>query len=705
MGLITKHYCKLKNNSLEFYLPSGKFTIESDVSAFVDVLDLCDGSLEYDEIIQNTVSEKEISIQVLDHLIANKIVVKIKDWIKYDYDLTMFPDIKPVKEYENNNSYILKPHIENTKSINGEARLTNIADIISVRKSTRDYINEPINTCSLNEILKCVSKHSVPSPGGYAVYEVLVCVHRDDTDISKGWHWYNQKNQTLDKLKTPYSEQSLKRIHEDEFILHNVTYSVYLVAQLESHFQKYGNRGLKFVFAEGGSLLQNAYLCAAEMGIGIVALGGFDEKFLLQYLNFETPWIVPFSFVLGKSSNDKAYSKKNNQLKENIDLLKKSLISEGYIKNTQIQKWDENNNPLVSCSTEFVIEGYSDFGFGTANTTALSLLKSLVETHERVASSQPHFTVNTRADKLDSYIDPNMVYKRSIDYVNKYSLYKFSTSDINLWLEGHDYLEEKSTMTLVDTVFYPVSKNYLGREPFIYGNSSGVGAHFEPHLAKQSALFEILERDALMVTWFSKRPVLRLDYRSLESSICSLIEKHNKLGVEVIILDISIHIPTFLVVFINKSSQPHFTSGASSNLNSDQALKKAFQEAEFNYLSWREYGQFKAVNKDDIVQPTDHHMFYCDLSRLDSLRWLTDSQITTYTHKECEIETLLDEYNPWFFQIKSKLAPSLYVYRCLCDNLAKISFGSELQFLPDQRMKSLGMKINASQLKTPHFFS
>ncbi len=705
MGLIAKYYCKLNKNSLVFYLPSGKFTIESDVSAFADVLDLCDGSLEYNEIIQNADSENEISLQVLDHLIENKIVVKIQDWLKNDYDLTMFPDIKPILEYENHNSYLLEPHIEKTKLINEEARLTNITDIISARKSTRDFVNEPIDTCSLIEILKNISKHSVPSPGGYAVYEVVICVHRDDTNLCKGWYWYNQQTQGLDKLLLPYSEQSLKRIHEDEFILDNVTFSVYLLAQLESHFQKYGNRGLKFVFAEGGSLLQNAYLCAAELDIGIVALGGFDEKFLLKSLNFKNPWIVPFSFVLGKSSNNKNYSEKNNQLQRNIALLKKSLISEGYIKTTQIQKWDENNNPLVSCSTEFIIDGNSDFGFGTANTSALSLLKSLVETHERVACSQPHFTVSATADNLKNYIDPNTVFKRSANYVNHYDLYKFCTSDTNFWIEGHDYLEEKSTMTLVDTVFYPVSENFLGRNPFIYGNSSGVGAHFESHLAKQSALFENLERDALMVTWFSKRPVPRMDYKSVESSVYSKIEKYNCIGVEVIILDISLHIPTFLVVFINKSSQPHFTSGASSNLNSDQALKKAFQEAEFNYLSWREYGKFKVVNKDDIVQPTDHHMFYCDLSRLDSLRWLTDSQITTYTHKECEIETLLDEYNPWFFQIKSKLAPSLYVYRCLCDNLAKISFGGELQFLPDQRMKSLGMKINASQLKTPHFFS
>lgn len=709
MGLIVKYYCVNIDDNLVFYTPSGEFTITTYTSQINNILINCNGSKSYNQIIEKCVGFEDIAQQLLNFLIEKNIVIDIKNWIKSDYQLTSYPDLAPSTDFNHDNKYQLNIKVQSEDSVtitNNSNGLLNT--LISNRKSTRDFINQAVPLNKLATILESMSKYTTPSTGGFYPYNIILCNHIDTFELPQGWYRLDDKNKKLLRLDIDYEFDHCVRIHDDPYILENSTCSIYLVTQLESHCNKYTNRGLKFVFSEGGALIQNAYLTAAQEDVGISALGGFDEKFLIEYLNLDSIWVIPFSLVVGSINNEKNYTSSLQELNDKVFSLTTILHDNGYLKNTQEYTWnkDISNNPLISTTSQFITNDMrSDSGFGTSNTRQLSKLKSLVEVYERIVSTEPCFDTQTTAIELPNYVNPNIVLPRNKEYVEKYNLYKFSSKDENLWLTGFDYHENEKNYSLIDTLYYPAYHDYLNREPYIYGNSSGTCGHYDRNLAKQGAFYELLERDALMVMWYSKKVVLELEHSSLPGIIASQIKNYAKHGVVVKILDISIDIPTYLTIFLNEQHQPHFTSGASSNLSSCNALKKSFDEAEFNYLSWYKLGDFIESESNDISEPFHHHLFYCNKTNWSYISWLLNTKKRKYIAYKQNFEALLSKFNPWFFHLRNPMIPELYIYKCLCDNLAPIHFGFPAQFDISNRLESLGLTLDVTNLNTPHFFS
>ena len=63
---------------------------------------------------------------------------------------------------------------------------------------------------------------------------------------------------------------------------------------------KYGARGLRFLLLEGGHLMQNLCLIAADAGLATVPLGGFFEQPLARALQLPTTDEVLYTGVCGR---------------------------------------------------------------------------------------------------------------------------------------------------------------------------------------------------------------------------------------------------------------------------------------------------------------------------------------------------------------------------------------------------------------------
>ena len=62
--------------------------------------------------------------------------------------------------------------------------------------------------------------------------------------------------------------------------------------------QKYSNRGYRYALLEAGHAAQNAYLWCAEQGIGVVEIGGFNDKALSDLLSLSYPNQAPLTTLL-----------------------------------------------------------------------------------------------------------------------------------------------------------------------------------------------------------------------------------------------------------------------------------------------------------------------------------------------------------------------------------------------------------------------
>ncbi len=154
------------------------------------------------------------------------------------------------------------------------------------------------------------------------------------------------------------------------------------------------------------------------------------------------------------------------------------------------------------------------------------------------------------------------------------------------WVRGRALFSEEEILLPAQAVFW----NYRipnDREPQIgEPNVNGTGGAMTKEKAILFGIYELVERDAFLLHWLTQKIPPRIDLKSIHDPEARyLILEAEKRNLAVHILDITsdIEIPTFMVVFQDRSR--HFMSrGFSSNLNPMIGIKKALYETWGNYI-------------------------------------------------------------------------------------------------------------------------
>ena len=241
-----------------------------------------------------------------------------------------------------------------------------------------------------------------------------------------------------------------------------------------------------------------------------------------------------------------------------------------------------------------------------------------------------------------------------------------------------------------------------------YANSTGVSAHKDYDKAFLSALFELVERDAIAVTWYSKRkPNILLD-KNFSEDVIYRVKSLKKINREVRFLDITLDtIPVVLCVIIGNKF-PYFVSGCSANPDLDKAVTKAFNEAELMFHSWRTVKRNK-VKVKKVSSCTDHADFYAQtpLFKNKNLRWLLGGKVKRFKEIDYSISNLIKKVDPVVINLNPNnyLPCDLHVLRVMSDKLIPLTFGYMSEHYQHPRLKELGLKWAWSFPAPPHFFA
>jgi len=138
-----------------------------------------------------------------------------------------------------------------------------------------------------------------------------------------------------------------------------------------------------------------------------------------------------------------------------------------------------------------------------------------------------------------------------------------------------------------EAVLVPASLTYMnfvgagGRERFGFPNSNGLAGGTDVASAVLAGLCELVERDAFVITWLTRRPAPRIDF-SESAGIASEIRRHyERFGIETVAFDLTtdLQIPVVMAVGIDRSgSRPAATVGLGCNLDPKTALDRAVME-------------------------------------------------------------------------------------------------------------------------------
>lgn len=180
---------------------------------------------------------------------------------------------------------------------------TPVADAIESRRTEREFSGEAVGLARLAWMLERAfgttgvedrleletTLRAYPSPGGLFPVETYVAAVRVD-GLEPGTYHYAPEDHELSRLGLDDDlsgnlPNDLLLTDEDAF--EGVAAAVFLTGVFPRAFSKYGPRGYRYVLQESGHMAQNAQLVGREVGLGVVPVGGFDDRAVNDLLDVD----------------------------------------------------------------------------------------------------------------------------------------------------------------------------------------------------------------------------------------------------------------------------------------------------------------------------------------------------------------------------------------------------------------------------------
>ncbi|MEA1994163.1 MAG: YcaO-like family protein [Euryarchaeota archaeon] len=165
-------------------------------------------------------------------------------------------------------------------------------------------------------------------------------------------------------------------------------------------------------------------------------------------------------------------------------------------------------------------------------------------------------------------------------YTNKSIPFKkFTEETVVRWVEAISLITHKPVWVPACFVWLvPFS------EGIIFPNSNGLAAAPNRDDAILGALCEVVERDAIMITWFNRLPAPRIPIEETNRDLATLLVNRSvNSGLEYDFIDITtnIKIPTVFTISIDRNGGTGVLVGASCKVNIEDAILKSFFEGAF----------------------------------------------------------------------------------------------------------------------------
>ena len=167
------------------------------------------------------------------------------------------------------------------------------------RESVRSFKKDDIEIEKISLILWAAQgkkgyKRTVPSAGATYPLEIYVSLEK------KGYFHYNLKKHRLEKILEEDISYDLAKASLSQMFIAEAPLNVIICADFERTCNRYGDRGVRYVYIEIGHCAQNIHLEVVSLGLGSVPIGAFHDKSVKQVLNLpknlEPLYIIPIGY-------------------------------------------------------------------------------------------------------------------------------------------------------------------------------------------------------------------------------------------------------------------------------------------------------------------------------------------------------------------------------------------------------------------------
>ena len=684
---------EVDQNIFRFIVNSKFIEIKDNNRLLKLILKSCDGYIKISEIKKICGKDKNFDF-IINFLFEKGIILHSHQLYKKFIDDASNPLNFPITENTRKGMFVKKYKRNSVKPLKN----TNLNKILQNRQSTRDFSGDEISLKDIKGMLASMFQikniKTVPSAGSFYGVGASVIILKDRAKVKKGIYSYIPTKGELKFEEDIILEKVISCMNTD--IISKASLIIFIYGNAENISINYSNKSWRHILLESGHIAQNAYLTCAEKGWGIVEWAGFFDKKCKDALSLAQNEYLTTSLIIGMPDNNKNVQS-NNEREKVYEFFHKNKI----IKSSVTQDLSIGTKSLGYYMTTTLLKSSDELReVGIGFTTEISKIKAFSESFERYSLLKNDFKVYKNPKKGAEVFDYNDLYS-NLEFKN--------VKKIDDWVVGKSMVNNKEVFAPSGSVvFNNKSKEYKT-------STNGCASHFELNEAIKNAFFELIERDALMLTWFFKIKPNLITRKHLPSIVAENIDMWNKRKVNVLILDISIDsIPVVLAVMYKKYKKQYIVSfGMNADIEYKDSILGAYLEAESRFVN-----RFLSMENEknlDSIKPSknvktvlDHEKYYFDEKNFKNLNWLISGNNTKLrVSKKHSFKSLLDKFQPCYFLLHNKTKDMpLYVVRVKSKNLMPVVFGWDektKEYVINHKRATSFYKGEFNNL--PHFFS
>ncbi len=190
------------------------------------------------------------------------------------------------------------------------------------------------------------------------------------------------------------------------------------------------------------------------------------------------------------------------------------------------------------------------------------------------------------------------------------------------WTEALNPMTGKRIHVPASMVYMPYYYHLAaGDTPIVQPISTGMACHCSPAEAAVSGVCEVIERDALMITWQAMIAPPQIAIETLSDENYDLVSRFERTGSRVTLLDVTMDVGVPSVLSVLTSDAPDLPArvfAASSSLSSEEAVRKALEELAHTrrychtIKSWMPRIVPNPPSHDNIVDQLTHLNYWTD---------------------------------------------------------------------------------------------
>jgi len=685
-------------NGLRFLRRDTQLDIDGQTSKIVwQILAYCNGYNTPEQIAKGSNLELQLVKDVLLDLSSIKVIFDSREQFRHFHDISSNPaSYTHYLAKEEALQWQSSPHISVKSGEIFEFHADSESLLMKLqnqRRSVRNFASTKLSRDQIGQLCDLgynLSRHAVPSGGALYPLKLFILTSKDQYDLQAGYYEYDAENNVLVRFANA-DEEMLNYIFSTSVSIFNSSVQIIITADIFRQPHKYSNLGYRLTLIEVGQVAQNISLAATEMGLVSCELGGALDKPLSQELNLNKNVVPLLSIAIGYESSE--------SLDDESDYLN-SLMNEFVGEKRPVMKVRLVTYPESSFfGATAAFNGCQNSLAGATSTSAdLAKIKAIVEAYERYTLQNPRVDfIGTSKELCHSWLDPRKYNPFTEEQISRQGLVKFSDNLIVYWTKGKD-VNDSEVFVPSDLVYY----GYKSELPRIaWSNSSGVAAYTNTSIAFEKAIFELIERDALMRNWFSRISPLKVPRGLLNVHLQKRLSYWRKQGYDMHILVMPSEFAIVIQVVFTSGKYPCFVSGAAASFSFDEAVKKAYEEAEYSLVSKINYSNEEILDPNKVYLPNDHGKLYSSSKYITNIEWLwSGNHVDKLPTIKQSIEQLKTVLNPITVDLSNDNS-SIKVVRVFSERLVPINFGFGNDYFSHKFIEC----FNPISLELPHYFA